>query len=78
MPQRATPDAPSRPTDLRALSPREHGLWCWVGAPLLGAALRVGVGWAGGPMPLYVATAAPLVAAFVVWLARFGPVASGR
>jgi hypothetical protein len=31
--------APSRPAELRALFPREHGLWCWAGAPLLGAAL---------------------------------------
>ncbi|MDP2304695.1 MAG: hypothetical protein Q8P18_01540 [Pseudomonadota bacterium] len=31
---------PSRdPVQLRALFPREHGLWCWAGAPLLGAAL---------------------------------------
>lgn len=28
-----------RPPKLRALFPREHGLWCWAGAPLLGAAL---------------------------------------
>ncbi len=33
------PPAPTRPAELRALFPREHGLWCWAGAPLLGAAL---------------------------------------
>lgn len=44
----------------------------------LAAVLRVGVGWAGGPISLYVASAALLVAAFVVWLARFGPIAARR
>jgi uncharacterized protein involved in response to NO len=44
----------------------------------LAAALRVWVGWAGGTMPLYVASAALLVGAFVVWLGRFGPVAMRR
>ncbi|MDP2304696.1 MAG: NnrS family protein [Pseudomonadota bacterium] len=44
----------------------------------LAAALRVWVGWAGGGTALYVASAALLVAAFGVWLVRFGPVVARR
>lgn len=44
----------------------------------LAAALRVWVGWAGGTPGLYVASALLLVAAFGVWLGRFGPVALRR
>ncbi len=44
----------------------------------LAAALRVWVGWSGGTPALYVTSALLLVAAFAVWLARFGPVAVRR
>lgn len=41
-PSRPQPPAAAAATPrslIRALVPREHGLWCWVGAPLLGAVL---------------------------------------